>query len=78
MREADQIKAKRSYTVEERWVGGMHKQLVTVPSSWEPGYTQAHQATPAAAIDYEIVKAEEAIEEQKQRILALTLLKENS
>jgi hypothetical protein len=78
VREADKIKAERSYTVSERWRGGTKKELYVKAESWTTDYNAAHQATPEAAIDYEITKAENAIEEQKQRILALVRLKENS
>jgi len=75
MRKADQEKQTHSYTAE---FDSFRQKFVIKEHSWLPGYSAAHKATPEEAIEYQITKAEREIEAAKQRILALTLLKENN
>lgn len=77
MREADKIKAKRSYTVSERWNGQNQKELYVKGEPWTTDYGPAHQATPDAAIAYEVKKTTKQIEELQKRLTDLGTLRQN-
>lgn len=67
MRASDQLKAVRSYVVENHRTKGLH----VAESHWAVGYTPAHKATPLEALDYAIEEAEQKMMEAQARVVEL-------
>ena len=70
-RPSDQIKEIRSYTVHfKAGLGWFIKS-----SHWQPGYSPAHKATEAEALDYAVEAAEHEMIEAQAKVVALHTLR---